>query len=62
VSGLGSRPALTAVGFLAAISAAFADAGISLNPVAGYYHDHLFVPWDERERVLAVLAALSAAS
>ena len=54
--------ALTAVGFLAAISAALAAADIGLNPVAGYYHDHLFVPWDERERAMAVIAALSAAS
>ena len=46
---------LNAVGFLAAISARLAAAGLSLNPLAGYYHDHLFVPWDRREAALAVL-------
>jgi hypothetical protein len=36
---------LSAVGFLAAISAALAAAGISLNAVSACTHDHLFVPW-----------------
>jgi hypothetical protein len=49
---------LTAVGFLAAISARLAAAGISLNAVSAYYHDHLFVPWEAREQALAQLAAL----
>ncbi len=48
---------LSAVGFLAAISARLAARGISLNPVAGYYHDHLFVPWEQRHDALAVLAS-----
>jgi len=51
---------LSAVGFLAAISARLAEAGLSLNPVAGYYHDHLFVPWERRQDALTVLAALRA--
>lgn len=46
---------LAAVGFLAAITAKLAAAGLSVNPVAGYYHDHLFIPWPERERALALL-------
>ena len=50
---------LTAVGFLAAITAGLAKAGISVNVVSGYYHDHLFVPYYERERALDVLTRLS---
>jgi len=52
--------ALNAVGFMAAVSTALAGAGISVNPVAGYYHDHLFVPWAERERALSILRRMSA--
>lgn len=47
--------ALTAVGFMAAISSKLAAAGLSLNPVSAYYHDHLFVLWQERERALELL-------
>ncbi|MBN2086426.1 MAG: ACT domain-containing protein [Anaerolineales bacterium] len=49
---------LHAVGFLAAITSALAREGISVNPVSGYYHDHLFVPWEDRMRAMAVLTAL----
>ncbi len=50
---------LGAVGLLAAVSAALAAAGISVNAVSAYYHDHLFVPWEERRRALSVLQRLS---
>ena len=52
---LNIHSALTAVGFIAAISSKLAAAGLSVNPVSAYYHDHLFVLWTERERVLDVL-------
>jgi len=52
---------LTAVGLLAALSAALAAAGISLNAVSAFYHDHLFVPWDRRLEALAILEGLAAA-
>jgi hypothetical protein len=51
--------ALEAVGFLAAIARALTDAGISTNPVAGFHHDHLFVPWGRRHDALAVLRGLT---
>ena len=38
---------LAAVGFLAAATAKLAAAGIAVNPLAGVYHDHLFVPFDQ---------------
>jgi uncharacterized protein len=50
---------LEAVGFLAAITRALADAGISVNPVSAYYHDHLFVPSDKAERAMQLLAILA---
>jgi uncharacterized protein len=49
---------LTAVGFLAAIANKLASAGISINPVAAYYHDHLFIPWNDRDRALKLLQNL----
>ena len=52
---------LEAVGFLAAITTALAAAGMGVNPVAGYFHDHLFVPADRAEDAMAVLEALSRA-
>ena len=50
---------LTAVGFLAAITTALAKARISVNVVSGYYHDHLFVPYDDEESTMKVLDRLS---
>ncbi len=51
--------ALDAVGLTAAFAAALTDAGISANVVAGYFHDHLFVPEDRAEEAMRVLAELS---
>ena len=50
---------LAAVGFLAAITTALAQAEISVNAVSAFYHDHLFVPSDRLEEVLKVLRELS---
>jgi hypothetical protein len=52
---LNIHSALTAVGFIAVISSKLAAAGLSVNPVSAYYHDHLFVLWAERERALGLL-------
>jgi len=50
---------LAAVGLMAAVSTALAQAGIGCNPVAGYCHDHLFVPADRAQDAMAVLARLT---
>lgn len=55
---LGLFSALEGVGLTAAVSAALAEAGISCNMIAAYHHDHLFVPWDLREKALRIVEAV----
>jgi len=50
---------LDAVGFLAAITARLAEAGISVNPVSAFYHDHLFVPDHRAGEALHHLQSMS---
>ncbi len=50
---------LAAVGLTAAIAQALAARGISANVVAGFYHDHVFVPWGRRLDAMAALRGLS---
>jgi hypothetical protein len=49
---------LQAVGLTAAFAKALGDQGISSNVVAGAYHDHIFVPYDEAARAMAALQNL----
>ncbi|MDK1474761.1 ACT domain-containing protein [Streptomyces sp. 549] len=51
--------ALEAVGLTAAVSAALEQAGLSCNVVAGYHHDHLFVPYERASVAIAVLEDLA---
>lgn len=51
--------ALDAVGLTAAFARELADAGLSCNVVAGYHHDHLFVPYEHAERAITALADLA---
>jgi hypothetical protein len=53
---------LAAVGLTAAFSGALAHAGISCNVIAGVHHDHLFVPANQAEQALDVLAQLQASA
>ena len=57
---LNVHSALDAVGFIARVATALAQAGIGVNPVAGYFHDHLFVPEDRAEEALEILRRLAA--
>lgn len=56
---LNIHSALEAVGFIAKIANALAAEGMGVNPVAGYYHDHLFVPEDRAADAMKVLETLS---
>lgn len=51
---------LEAVGFLAAITARLAEAGIGVNAVSAFYHDHLFVPDHRADEALRLLQNMSA--
>jgi hypothetical protein len=57
---LNIHSSLDAVGFLAAITARLAAAGMGVNPVSGYFHDHLFVPTDRADDAMTILEALAA--
>lgn len=51
---------LQAVGLTAAVATALAAHGIACNVIAGFHHDHLFVPFARRTEALEALAALAA--
>lgn len=51
--------ALDAVGLTAAVAHELAGAGVSCNVVAGFHHDHLFVPYEVADRAMALLEGLS---
>ncbi|MBZ9671356.1 ACT domain-containing protein [Mesorhizobium sp. ES1-3] len=56
---LNVHSSLEAVGFLAAITARLAAAGMGVNPVSGFYHDHLFVPAGRAKEAMEVFRELS---
>ena len=56
---LSVHSALDAVGFIAKVATRLAAAGMGVNPVAGYFHDHLFVPADRAEDAMAILREMS---
>lgn len=57
---LNVNSSLEAVGFLAAITEKLAAAGVSVNAVSAYHHDHLFIPIDQAELAFRLLKDLSA--
>jgi hypothetical protein len=48
-----------AVGMTAAFSRVLADAGLSCNVIAGFFHDHLLVPWDRADEAVRLLRGLA---
>ncbi len=57
---LNVHSSLAAVGLTAAVSGQLADAGISVNMIAGYYHDHLFIPEADSTRALLIVQQMTA--
>jgi hypothetical protein len=56
---LNIHSSLDAVGFMARIATALGNEGMGVNPVAGFYHDHLFVPngrEQDAQRILSQIA------
>ena len=49
---------LQAVGFIVKISQVLTEKGIGVNPVSGFYHDHLFVPMGREQDATAALESL----
>lgn len=47
-----------AVGLLAAVTRALADAGIAVNAFSAYHHDHLLVPAERAHEAMALLDGL----
>jgi hypothetical protein len=56
---LNVHSALDAVGFLARITARLAGLGMGVNPVAGYFHDHLFVPAKRADDAMTALREMA---
>lgn len=50
---------LEAVGFLAAITERLSAAGISVNTISAYYHDHLFIPIERAEEAVTILQQIT---
>ena len=59
---LNIHSALDAVGFMARIATELAAAGMGVNPVAGFYHDHLFIPEDRGADAMVILQGISDAA
>lgn len=58
---LGVQSSLDAVGLTAAVSAALAAEGIPCNMVAGFHHDHIFIPEATSDAAMTVLRRLQQA-
>lgn len=46
---------LEAVGFMAVVATRLAERNMGVNPVSGFYHDHLFVPVGREDEAIRVL-------
>ena len=56
---LNIHSSLDAVGFMARIATALGNEGMGVNPVAGFYHDHLFVPNGREQDTLRILSQIA---
>lgn len=56
---LNIHSSLEAVGFIAHIASELAAKGMGVNPVSGFYHDHLFVPANRANEAMSILKEIS---
>ena len=54
-----ARSSLAAVGFIAVIATKLKELQIGVNPVSGYYHDHLFIPVGRENEALEILSDMA---
>ncbi len=57
---LNVHSSLEAVGFIARIATELAAAGMGVNPVSAFYHDHLFIPDGRQDEAMTLLKAMAA--
>ena len=57
---LNIHSSLEAVGFMARIATELAKHEMGVNPVSGFYHDHLFVPDGREDDAMRVLRGMAA--
>lgn len=57
---LNVHSALEAVGMIAHVATKLAAGQMGVNPVAGFYHDHLFIPEGREADAMAILEAIVA--
>ena len=50
---------LQAVGFIAEIARVLTEHDLGVNPVSGFYHDHLFIPTGSEQDAIAALKAMA---
>ena len=53
---LAVHSSLEAIGLTAAVSAKLSEHRISANVIAGFYHDHVFVPAKDAKKAISVLS------
>ena len=57
---LNVHSSLEAVGFIARIATELAAAGMGVNPVSAFYHNHLFIPDGRQDEAMTLLKAMAA--
>ncbi|MEM9496074.1 MAG: ACT domain-containing protein [Pseudomonadota bacterium] len=56
---LAAHSSLNAVGFIARIASELAAHDMGVNPVSGFYHDHLFVPDGREGEAMEILGQIA---
>lgn len=56
---LEGHSSLEALGLTSVVTSLLAERGITTNVIAGFYHDHIFVPNDRTDEAMAALKELA---